>query len=526
MFIIKAAKNIFFISLTLFFLAIFILIFYEDLLEFKYFIGYSLSSQYQKDRKLIEPYFDKSFYLNHYGNAVKKTGLEPIDHFLKKGWYSSNWKKHTDPNSWFNTILYQERLWRETKKNRDLFSYIFKIDSNPLVDFLNQPKNDKHHTTIEVWAKKDELTRAWLAIEGLLRLNKFNVVLHATNNLTPKDKIRFAPQIKRGLKFLPDNNQNKSFYHSYFIRNPEKYNLPNLKLKQGYPTTYVKQNFSYLMHRLYFINWKKVGRINPTMINIAHYCDEPLAYAAFYGNYSQRLAFILKNILHGGRDNFNIICIQTFKEYLIRIAEGFDLCLLNTKLPLRNSKIVPGCMSTWVNEQELNKNKEFSVSFLLTKKDKKGSEWNYKTREEVWAREKEFKIPTRFYVSLRDKDKIPKNLQNRLLPTYSKKWIFNSAFNIAIENTRQEYYFTEKLLDCFIALTVPIYLGCPNIYNYFDPRGIIVVQTVDELIKVTNSLTPEIYYSMLPYLKENKKRAMKLVALEKNIIFEFGKKLH
>ncbi len=97
------------------------------------------------------------------------------------------------------------------------------------------------------------------------------------------------------------------------------------------------------------------------------------------------------------------------------------------------------------------------------------------------------------------------------MPTDTKKWVYNSQFNIAIENTVQEDYFTEKLLDCFISLTVPIYIGCPNVLDYFDPKGIIIVHSLKELLKVTNSLTPAIYQQMLPYLRENKKRAEQLL---------------
>ena len=33
-------------------------------------------------------------------------------------------------------------------------------------------------------------------------------------------------------------------------------------------------------------------------------------------------------------------------------------------------------------------------------------------------------------------------------------------FHIAIENVSQRSYFSEKLLDCFLTRTVPVYWGC------------------------------------------------------------------
>jgi hypothetical protein len=41
-------------------------------------------------------------------------------------------------------------------------------------------------------------------------------------------------------------------------------------------------------------------------------------------------------------------------------------------------------------------------------------------------------------------------------------------FSIAMENTIEDGYFTEKLTDCILSDTTPIYLGCKDIFNYFD----------------------------------------------------------
>ena len=53
-------------------------------------------------------------------------------------------------------------------------------------------------------------------------------------------------------------------------------------------------------------------------------------------------------------------------------------------------------------------------------------------------------------------------------------------FHVAIENVRQPHYFTEKLLDCFLTNTMPIYWGCPNIGAYFDTSGMIIITDEDE----------------------------------------------
>ena len=42
--------------------------------------------------------------------------------------------------------------------------------------------------------------------------------------------------------------------------------------------------------------------------------------------------------------------------------------------------------------------------------------------------------------------------------------------SVAIENSSQNNYFTEKILDCILCSTMPLYWGCPNISEYF-PEG-------------------------------------------------------
>lgn len=43
-------------------------------------------------------------------------------------------------------------------------------------------------------------------------------------------------------------------------------------------------------------------------------------------------------------------------------------------------------------------------------------------------------------------------------------------FSIAIENSRMENYFTEKINDCFLMYTIPLYYGCTNLDKFF-PKG-------------------------------------------------------
>jgi hypothetical protein len=80
-------------------------------------------------------------------------------------------------------------------------------------------------------------------------------------------------------------------------------------------------------------------------------------------------------------------------------------------------------------------------------------------------------------------------------------------FSVAIENGIYETYFTEKILDCFATGTVPIYLGSPDIGNYFNKDGII--NLTDEF-----EVSEEIYYNKINAIKENLEKVKEIEVLE------------
>tara|TARA_Y100000389_G_C17461176_1_gene521828 strand:+ start:275 stop:1942 length:1668 start_codon:yes stop_codon:yes gene_type:complete len=80
-------------------------------------------------------------------------------------------------------------------------------------------------------------------------------------------------------------------------------------------------------------------------------------------------------------------------------------------------------------------------------------------------------------------------------------------FSIAIENAKADYEFTEKLIDCFLSGTVPIYYGCPSIGNFFDINGMLIFDTKEECVGILDKLTPELYSSMRSSIESNFERA-------------------
>ncbi|VWX57563.1 Glycosyl transferase family 10 (Putative fucosyltransferase) (modular protein) [Sphingorhabdus sp. 109] len=52
-------------------------------------------------------------------------------------------------------------------------------------------------------------------------------------------------------------------------------------------------------------------------------------------------------------------------------------------------------------------------------------------------------------------------------------------YSIAFENSRSDYYFTEKLTDCFVAETMPIYYGSKIITDFFPAESMVLIDPED-----------------------------------------------
>ena len=59
----------------------------------------------------------------------------------------------------------------------------------------------------------------------------------------------------------------------------------------------------------------------------------------------------------------------------------------------------------------------------------------------------------------------------------SDKWEALSAYkySIVIENSSSKDYWTEKIADCYLSFTVPIYFGCTNLDEYFPENSFIKI---------------------------------------------------
>lgn len=239
------------------------------------------------------------------------------------------------------------------------------------------------------------------------------------------------------------------------------------------------------------------------------------------------------------------------RRWLLEYGRFFD-CVASfwDDIPGTFSVVVPGATGLWLAARDAKKPEElaFGVGFLFScgqmslprlpapdsveykavlEDPPTPDEGMYYARRCVWEEQDRITIPKAFYTTFsRGKKKLSESMQERSLPTDSKKWVFEHMFHIAVENTVERNYMSEKLFDCFVGNVVPIYLGCPNVGDYFDLRGILVADSVEDIVRICNTVTHETYASMRPYMDENKKRMYHLFGTWARSVKEWKDTIH
>lgn len=97
---------------------------------------------------------------------------------------------------------------------------------------------------------------------------------------------------------------------------------------------------------------------------------------------------------------------------------------------------------------------------------------------------------------------------------YKLEGLQSYRYHFAIENCKKDYWFTEKLIDCLQTGTIPIYWGCPSIFNFFNKEGFIVFEDLLDLKQKLKQCTPEYYISKLDAIKENFELSKKFILAE------------
>lgn len=87
--------------------------------------------------------------------------------------------------------------------------------------------------------------------------------------------------------------------------------------------------------------------------------------------------------------------------------------------------------------------------------------------------------------------------------------LYPYQYSIVMENGRYPNWITEKLIDCLLSRTIPIYWGAPNVGEYFDKDGMLTFDNKYDLQSLLKRLTPEFYQTKAAAIDHNLREAMK-----------------
>ena len=209
-------------------------------------------------------------------------------------------------------------------------------------------------------------------------------------------------------------------------------------------------------------------------------------------------------------DNFKVLIVNTEPsvlkitfEDLIPIHQFFDLIIaFDTRFKIFPNAVIEPWGALLANNYP--RKKEFSASFVFSLgAAKMVMMGGYRERIHFLNKLDQIQIPMRAYRGKNVSADVDPGGHLPLMDGGEKDCLFESMFSVAIENEREPNWFTEKLLDCFATFTVPIYYGCQNVSDHFDPGGIIVVENSDEMVEKINNLTVVDYWRRVEAMNNN-----------------------
>jgi hypothetical protein len=217
--------------------------------------------------------------------------------------------------------------------------------------------------------------------------------------------------------------------------------------------------------------------------------------------------------------SINIITLHEPNEYFGKHDWAIQNQHLFNAILTWNDKVLNNCDNamflpfghTWFKPDQYEKehSKEFKIAHLRGNLLKS---YGHQIRWEILDRKNELTIPTKFFETYGDRHDIDR-------ARIDKEEVFgDSQFGVAIENFSHRGWFSEKILDCFLLKTIPMYWGCSNIGDFFNKEGIIQFGDPDEFIYISNQLTDKYYDSKKQIIEENYQLALQYVNYEQNII--------
>jgi len=213
--------------------------------------------------------------------------------------------------------------------------------------------------------------------------------------------------------------------------------------------------------------------------------------------------------------------IQDLVSYVIQHASHFHTIMTydhDLLVTCPNTRFYIAAQ-TWISNEYYQQVdislKEYKISTLAGSKCINRSA-GHLFRQAIHYRQQELtRFPITFFRSSVQQPPLPDLGNNPFLvantSTNAKESLFHTfQFAIVIENTTQRNYFSEKLIDCLITKTIPIYYGGVNIHQFFNTTGWIILPTtsVEELSSRLETLHPDYYASYHEIIEENYQKAV------------------
>jgi len=219
----------------------------------------------------------------------------------------------------------------------------------------------------------------------------------------------------------------------------------------------------------------------------------------FTKKFDKRISVTMDSIVHDPNADINILMQceppNLYVDFYNMVRENhrkFDLVLAYDEriLSIPNIKAMEFCpIGSWIDNNIVLEKKN-QITYLMSSKIN-GYDYHIRFMIMRWLEKHK---PTNFDM-----------FWHRSPPRINDKNVFftNAKFNIACENQVMNNMFTEKLIDCFKTKTIPIYYGCVNIEKYFNPKGIIRFNNIEEFNDIMLNLNPSVYDELKPYMEEN-----------------------
>jgi hypothetical protein len=218
--------------------------------------------------------------------------------------------------------------------------------------------------------------------------------------------------------------------------------------------------------------------------------------------------------------NYKILFIYE-PQSILRIEDSvlvnyhkYDLIITYNDVVLNTCKNARLCLipaATWIK-------KEIYLNIDITKKIFKISTVvgfklmteGHHFRQLVYYNQSLFKIKYPLVIYRSSAGRVfPEENNNPLLGDNKFPLFETFQFSLVIESCSEKNYFTEKLIDCLITKTIPIYYGCPNISDFFDTEGWIILtststtERIKELETKLSLLNTDYYARHLSTVNKN-----------------------